>query len=367
MPANIEIKAVVRDFAALQQRAAALSDTPVEVIPQEDIFFVTAKGRLKLRLLAPGRAQLVYYERPDQGGPKRSNYHIFTTDNPEDLKTALSLALGVRGVVRKTRSLYMIGQTRLHLDEVEGLGNFMELEVVLRPGQSDADGRVIAGDLMAKLGILSADLVEGAYIDLLEKLRMDRPAFPALRTERLLLRELRPGDAPAVFEIFRREDVNTWLDRDPMQVIEEAERSIRSRMSLFANGFGFRWAISPEDDPDRLIGSCGYFSVRRGTATVEMGYELHPDYWRRGIMTEALRAVIAFSYGGQTLLPVHRIEALVMPGNTGSIRLLEKLGFRNEGLRREFGFWRGSHQDVLLFALLPGEWNQSSLTMSHLQ
>ncbi len=168
MPANIEIKARVPDFAALRQRAAALSDTPVEVIPQEDTFFHTPKGRLKLRLLAPDRAQLVYYERPDQDGPKRSNYHIFPTSDPENLKMTLALALGVRGVVRKTRYLYMAGQTRIHLDDVEGLGHFMELEVVLCDGQTDAEGQAIAEDLMTRLGVRQEDLLEGAYMDLLE-------------------------------------------------------------------------------------------------------------------------------------------------------------------------------------------------------
>jgi predicted adenylyl cyclase CyaB len=169
MPANIEIKARVRDFPGLQKRAEALSDTPVQVIPQEDTFFHAPKGRLKLRQLAPDRAQLVYYERPDQDGPKRSDYHIFETSSPQDLKTALSLALGVRGVVRKVRCLYLAGQTRIHLDQVEGLGDFMELEVVLRPGQSDAEGQAIAQDLMKKLGVLESDLLENAYMDLLEK------------------------------------------------------------------------------------------------------------------------------------------------------------------------------------------------------
>jgi predicted adenylyl cyclase CyaB len=168
MPANIEIKARVRDFAALQSRAAALSETPVEVIPQEDTFFHSPTGRLKLRQLAPARAQLVYYERPDQDGPKRSNYHLFETDDPQNLKTTLAFALGVRGVVRKTRRLYLAGQTRIHLDDVEGLGQFMELEVVLRPDQSDEDGRQVAADLMEKLGVLPGDLLEGAYMDLLE-------------------------------------------------------------------------------------------------------------------------------------------------------------------------------------------------------
>ncbi len=169
MPTNIEIKARVRDFPDLKRRAEALSNSPIEVIPQEDTFFVTPKGKLKLRVLAPDRSQLVYYERPDEDGPKRSDYFIFNTNDPENLKTALKLALGIRGVVKKTRYLYLVGQTRVHLDDVEGLGQFMELEVVLRDDQSDAEGQVIANDLMKKLGIESTDLIEGAYMDLLEK------------------------------------------------------------------------------------------------------------------------------------------------------------------------------------------------------
>ncbi len=169
MPTNIEIKARVHDMPALRRRAEGLSDTPVQVIPQEDTFFHTPTGRLKLRVLKPDQAQLVYYERPDQDGPKRSNYHIFETPDPENLKTALCMALGVRGVVRKTRYLYLAGQTRIHLDDVEGLGQFMELEVVLRPDQTDSEGQAIAEDLMARLGIRKEDLLEGAYMDLLEK------------------------------------------------------------------------------------------------------------------------------------------------------------------------------------------------------
>lgn len=168
MPANIEIKARASDFASLRKRAEALSDTPAQVIPQEDTFFNTSKGRLKLRQLAPDHGQLVYYERTDDSGPKRSNYSIFETSDPDNLKTALSLALGVRGVVRKKRTLYLVGQTRVHLDEVEGLGDFMELEVVLRPGQSDAEGQAIARDLMTRLGVAENDLLESAYMDLLE-------------------------------------------------------------------------------------------------------------------------------------------------------------------------------------------------------
>lgn len=168
MPANIEIKARVRDAAQIRARAASLSDVPVELIPQEDTFFNVPQGRLKLRVLAPDRGQLIYYRRSDQGGPKRSDYHIAETADPDSLKHVLDLAYGIRGVVKKTRYLYLVGQTRIHVDDVEGLGQFMELEVVLREGQGDAEGEAIAEDLMTSLGVKRADLIEGAYMDMIE-------------------------------------------------------------------------------------------------------------------------------------------------------------------------------------------------------
>jgi predicted adenylyl cyclase CyaB len=168
LPSNIEIKARVRDFDEMRRRAEGLSNVPVEVIPQEDTFFNTPQGRLKLRLLAEDRGQLIYYTRPDREGPKRSDYHIFHTSDPASLKRVLALAYGIRGVVRKTRYLYLVEQTRIHLDDVEGLGHFMELEVVMSEGQSDADGQAIAESIMASMGVAKRDLLEGAYMDLLE-------------------------------------------------------------------------------------------------------------------------------------------------------------------------------------------------------
>jgi predicted adenylyl cyclase CyaB len=168
MARNIEVKAHVDDFEALKARAESLSDQPLEIIPQEDTFFNTEQGRLKLRILAPDLGVLIYYERPDQDGPKRSDYHLAETRDPESLKQTLTLAFGVRGVVRKTRYLYMVGQTRIHLDDVEGLGHFMELEVVMHEGQSDAEGQAIAKDLMRRLGIRKEAWLEGAYMDLIE-------------------------------------------------------------------------------------------------------------------------------------------------------------------------------------------------------
>jgi predicted adenylyl cyclase CyaB len=168
MARNIEIKARVTNPEAMRNRAAALSGTLPEIIMQEDTFFHSPRGRLKLRVLSSEPAQLISYDRPGLNGPKLSNYHIYETSDPEILKTILSISLGIRGLVRKERHLYRIGQTRIHLDDVTGLGHFLELEVVLRPDQSEADGEIIARDLMAKLNIREQDLIEGAYIDLLE-------------------------------------------------------------------------------------------------------------------------------------------------------------------------------------------------------
>jgi predicted adenylyl cyclase CyaB len=169
MPANIEIKARVQDFESLQRVATKLSDMPCQIISQQDTFFYCPYGRLKIRELNPSRGQLIYYQRHDVTGPKHSEYKIFETDDPLGLKTILAEAFGIRGVVTKIRYLYFVGQTRIHLDDVKGLGKFMELEVVLQPGQTDTEGQAIAENLMHELGIRDTDLIDSAYMDLLEK------------------------------------------------------------------------------------------------------------------------------------------------------------------------------------------------------
>jgi len=169
MAVNIEIKARVQDFATLEANVEALSDTTLQVLSQEDTFFHSPQGRLKLREEVAGQGQLVYYDRPDTSGPKRSDYLVVGTDNPHVLKTILTAVLGRKGVVRKKRHLFFIGQTRVHLDDVESLGHFIELEVVMRSDQPDCEGFAIANNLMEKLGISNEDLIECAYIDIIEQ------------------------------------------------------------------------------------------------------------------------------------------------------------------------------------------------------
>ena len=166
MPRNVEIKARAR-LAEARRAVDWLSGSLVGSFRQDDTFFRVPRGRLKLRRLAHDRGELIFYERPDAAGPRGSDYTIMPTDDPDRWSDLLAESLGVIGAVRKRRTLYEIGQTRVHLDEVDGLGEFVELEVVLSDGQTEEDGVRIARELMGKLGIGEEDLVETAYVDLL--------------------------------------------------------------------------------------------------------------------------------------------------------------------------------------------------------
>ncbi len=170
---NVEIKARLSagNAAAARQAALARATDPPEDIRQTDTYFHVPKGRLKLRVFGEGRAELIAYQRPDQPGPKLSSYVRAPCADAELTLAALGAALGVRGVVVKHRVVVLVGQSRLHFDEVAGLGHFLEIEVVLRDDQSPAEGERIARRLMEMLGIEPADLVDGAYIDLLAAAR----------------------------------------------------------------------------------------------------------------------------------------------------------------------------------------------------
>ena len=167
MPRNIEIKARVHSMPELRQRASALANEGPTEIAQDDTFFHCDRGRLKLRAFSPSRGELIFYRRANESGPKESFYVLSPTADPDALREALTLAYGQSGRVIKQRTLFLVGRTRVHLDRVKDLGDFMELEVVLADGESTDDGFVEAKSLMRNLGIEESQLVEGAYLDLL--------------------------------------------------------------------------------------------------------------------------------------------------------------------------------------------------------
>lgn len=174
VPSNVEIKFRLRDPVGFRRRVKGVAECH-ETLKQEDTFFASPRGRLKLRCFPNGLGELIYYDRVNGVGPAHSRYWISRTQDPHSLRLTLSNALGIVGIVRKTRDVFWVGQTRIHLDDVEGLGTFAELEVVMQPGQTIEDGTTVAKELMQKLKIDETDLADGAYIDMLGKRKADKP------------------------------------------------------------------------------------------------------------------------------------------------------------------------------------------------
>ncbi len=167
MSRNIEIKAHIRSVDALLPLAAALADQgPIE-IEQDDTFFRCDSGRLKLRTFDDHTGELIFYRRANQAGPKESFYVRSPTASPDSLRESLELAYGCVGRVIKHRTLFLVGRTRVHLDRVERLGDFLELEVVLEEDEPSERGVREAHALMMRLGVDPAQLVEDAYVDML--------------------------------------------------------------------------------------------------------------------------------------------------------------------------------------------------------
>ena len=180
MARNIEIKARIGCIDSLLPKVKAIAgEGPIEII-QDDTFFSCANGRMKLRAFSEGKGELIFYRRANQQGPKESFYVLSPTSSPGTLRETLSQAYGQAGRVEKHRTLFIVGRTRVHLDQVKDLGHFLELEVVLQEDESPEAGAQEAYDLMAKLGVEKSQLIEGAYVDLLSQKGLHAPNAEAM-------------------------------------------------------------------------------------------------------------------------------------------------------------------------------------------
>ena len=168
MARNVEIKARVVALDAIRMNAQSLASGPGEILHQTDTFFAVPDGRLKVREFSDGTGELISYHRPNQRGPKTSVYTRYGCENAKALADTLSRVLPVRGVVTKRREVFLVGSTRVHLDDVDRLGSFVELEVVLSDGESVEDGERVARELLLALEIPESGLISEAYIDLLQ-------------------------------------------------------------------------------------------------------------------------------------------------------------------------------------------------------
>ena len=182
--------------------------------------------------------------------------------------------------------------------------------------------------------------------------------FPKIKTQRLLLREIKESDIPYVFDVFSRHEVTEHYDCYPFIDKSQAKKWVDWQIGLYdENGDrGYRWAIATIENPGQLIGSCGFHSVNENSKSFDVGYELHPDFWGKGYASEALKAIITHCFANDFPFKVNRITATTDVVSPKSISVLSKLGFKEEGILREYGYWKDRFNDVRLFSLLRKEW-----------
>lgn len=172
--------------------------------------------------------------------------------------------------------------------------------------------------------------------------------FPILETRRLRLRQITPDDTLALFALFSAEEVTRQTGVDTFKTVEDADKVIEWVARHYEEKRAIRWAITLKED-GIFVGECGYnrFDLRTRRAAID--YHLMRSHWGQGIMTETVRAMVKFGF---ETVGLNRIEADTMLWNVASMRVLHKLGFREEGIFRERAYWKGEFHDLRMFALL---------------
>jgi [ribosomal protein S5]-alanine N-acetyltransferase len=181
--------------------------------------------------------------------------------------------------------------------------------------------------------------------------------FPTVVTERLLLRNFSENDANAIYEIFSNESVAEFYDSEAFTHIDQAKSFVNSRIRLNEEGGirAFRWAICMKSEPNIVIGSCGFHSANKSFSSFEIGYELNQSYWRKNIAFEAVDAMLNYCFVNDFPFSINRISATTNLDSTRSIKLLCRLGFTEEGVLRQYGYWKNKFHDVRLFSILQSE------------
>ena len=180
----------------------------------------------------------------------------------------------------------------------------------------------------------------------------DFSSFPVLATERLILREYQLSDASDVL-VYRGDPIVQRFNGSVYESVVEAKESIEQAHAEFARQDGINWAVTLRSN-GVVVGGFSFHNRSRRHRRAELGYDLAHAYWGQGIATEALRVIIPFGFNE---LNLHRIYASTIADNHESVHLLEKLGFRREGTRRESS-WEddGTFHDSALYGLLRREY-----------
>lgn len=173
--------------------------------------------------------------------------------------------------------------------------------------------------------------------------------FPEIRTKRLLLRRVVNSDAAMILAMRSSEKVMQYIDKERATSIEDGLKFCNIINEAVDKNEGITWAISFREDPATLIGTIGFWRIIKENYRAEIGYMLHDAHWRRGIMQEAIEAVIKYGF---STLQLHSIEGHINPANAGSAGILEKNGFIREAYFKEDFFFRGKFLDSAIYSLL---------------
>ena len=174
--------------------------------------------------------------------------------------------------------------------------------------------------------------------------------FPALQTSRLDLIEIKQENLTDIFELFNDAKVTKFYNIATLANVGEAQRIIDWFQTRFKEKSGIRWGISLKGNK-KIIGTIGFNNFTKShRATI--GFDLQSNFWNNGFITEALAVILKFGF---SQLEINRIEAEVMQGNIGSEKVLSKLGFRNEGVLRQWLYWNGIHFDMTMFSILKSD------------
>ncbi len=177
-----------------------------------------------------------------------------------------------------------------------------------------------------------------------------------LQTQRCILRPIAAADTETMYRIWSDVEVTEYMVMDPFQSVDQAVAMISLLNNLPASDEGMRWAIE-ERHSCRAIGTCGFHKASFEHRKAEIGYEIDRAFWGQGLIQEALKALLSHCY---RTLNLNRIEALVTKGNHRSAGLLTSLGFRPEGILRDYEWARGRFQDQIIFSFLKREWELCS-------
>lgn len=182
--------------------------------------------------------------------------------------------------------------------------------------------------------------------------------FPVLTTQRLILRDFLEKDVDAFFAMFSDDRVTEFYDCNTFSNVDQAQKLVAAniRRNAALDAFGVRWVICLADSPERAVGSCGIHSINTNFRSLEIGYDLHPDYWGNGYAFEAVSKMLDFCFSSDMPIHVNRVSATTDLESHKSIALLRRLGFSEEGILRQYGFWKDRFNDVRLFSLLREEW-----------